>query len=218
MLWIAWRDCEMLIWSLRCVWKKKTSFGDLFNWLHRWKAVSESHPLKRQIFASFSQILRPDAIRASNTSSISITKIAAASVPEGESAAGEVGKKAAGRVVGQSITHSNSINPFFNGWRDADSRVWQDFYFFQSRPSNGTPWTPWWNRVTTSLFMISTCLLTTLITQKLVELIPAIQTSQETLDRARSFAVACGKGTHSINITRLETVSDLCDVILVMSP
>jgi 3-hydroxyacyl-CoA dehydrogenase, NAD binding domain len=69
------------------------------------KAVSESLPLKRQIFSSFSQILRPDAILASNTSSISITKIAAAAVPEGASPAGDRGKKAAGRVVGQYLTY-----------------------------------------------------------------------------------------------------------------
>jgi len=102
------------------------------------EAVSESLPLKRQIFSSFSQILRPDAILASNTSSISITKIAAATLPEGENASGEMGKKSAGRVVG--------------------------LHFFNPVP-----------------------------VMKLVELIPAIQTSQETLDRARSFAVACGK-------------------------
>jgi len=102
------------------------------------EAVSESLPLKRQIFASFSQTLRPDAILASNTSSISITKIAAATIPEGECAAGDVGKIAAGRVVG--------------------------LHFFNPVP-----------------------------VMKLVELIPAIQTSPETLDRARAFATACGK-------------------------
>ena len=31
--------------------------------------------------------------------------------------------------------------------------------------------------------------------QKLVELISAVQTSQDTLDRSRAFAEACGKGT-----------------------
>ena len=69
------------------------------------QAVSESLPLKRQIFSSFSQILRPDAILASNTSSISITKIAAAAVPEGVSPASDRGKKAAERVVGQYLTY-----------------------------------------------------------------------------------------------------------------
>ncbi|KZP08946.1 hypothetical protein FIBSPDRAFT_964386 [Athelia psychrophila] len=102
------------------------------------EAVSESLVLKRQIFTTFSQILRPDAILASNTSSISITKIAAAVVPAGESAAGEVGKKAASRVVG--------------------------LHFFNPVP-----------------------------VMKLVELIPAIQTSDDTLNRAHAFASACGK-------------------------
>ena len=32
--------------------------------------------------------------------------------------------------------------------------------------------------------------------QKLVELISALQTSQQTLERARAFAVACGKGLY----------------------
>lgn len=36
--------------------------------------------------------------------------------------------------------------------------------------------------------------------QKLVELISALQTTPETLDRARAFAIACGKGNlHSLN-------------------
>ena len=34
--------------------------------------------------------------------------------------------------------------------------------------------------------------------QKLVELISALQTSKSTLERARAFAVACGKGEVSI--------------------
>lgn len=32
------------------------------------------------------------------------------------------------------------------------------------------------------------------IIQKLVELISALQTSEQTLERARAFAIACGKG------------------------
>jgi len=102
------------------------------------EAVSESLPLKKQIFALFSRTLRPDTILASNTSSISITKIAAATIPEGESAASKAGKEATARVVG--------------------------LHFFNPVP-----------------------------VMKLVELIPAIQTSADTLDRARSFAIACGK-------------------------
>ncbi|KAF8150517.1 3-hydroxyacyl-CoA dehydrogenase [Mycena galopus ATCC 62051] len=102
------------------------------------EAVSESLPLKQSIFASFAAELRPDAILASNTSSISITKIAAAAVPAGASAASEAGKASAGRVVG--------------------------LHFFNPVP-----------------------------VMKLVELISALQTTPETLDRARAFAVACGK-------------------------
>lgn len=33
--------------------------------------------------------------------------------------------------------------------------------------------------------------------QKLVELVPALQTSEDTLSRARAFAAACGKGAAS---------------------
>ncbi|KAF4620509.1 hypothetical protein D9613_000981 [Agrocybe pediades] len=102
------------------------------------EAVSESLPLKQSIFSSFAAELRPDAILATNTSSISITKIAASTIPEGQSAASEEGKKSASRVVG--------------------------LHFFNPVP-----------------------------VMKLVELISALQTSEETLARARAFAVACGK-------------------------
>ncbi|KAJ7658527.1 3-hydroxyacyl-CoA dehydrogenase [Mycena rosella] len=103
------------------------------------EAVSESLPLKQSIFGSFAATLRPDAILASNTSSISITKIAAAAVPAGVSPASAQGKQSAGRVVG--------------------------LHFFNPVP-----------------------------VMKLVELISALQTTPETLDRARAFATACGKG------------------------
>ncbi|KAG6910445.1 hypothetical protein DXG01_010800 [Tephrocybe rancida] len=96
------------------------------------EAVSESLPLKQTIFASFAAELRPDAILATNTSSISITKIAASAIPEGTSAASNAGKQSAGRVVG-------------------------------------------------------------ILDMKLVELISALQTTPDTLERARAFAVACGK-------------------------
>ncbi|KAF9562995.1 hypothetical protein CPC08DRAFT_742005 [Agrocybe pediades] len=102
------------------------------------EAVSESLPLKQSIFSSFAAELRPDAILATNTSSISITKIAASTIPEGQSAASEEGKKSASRVVG--------------------------LHFFNPVP-----------------------------VMKLVELISALQTSEETLARAHAFAVACGK-------------------------
>ncbi|KIY62069.1 hypothetical protein CYLTODRAFT_427180 [Cylindrobasidium torrendii FP15055 ss-10] len=102
------------------------------------EAVSENLALKQAIFSSFAKELSPSAILASNTSSISITKIAAATIPKGVSAASEEGKATAARVVG--------------------------LHFFNPVP-----------------------------VMKLVELIPAIQTSQDTLDRARAFAVAAGK-------------------------
>jgi 3-hydroxyacyl-CoA dehydrogenase len=35
--------------------------------------------------------------------------------------------------------------------------------------------------------------------QKLVELIPGLQTSDDTLQRARAFAVACGKGWYKMH-------------------
>ncbi|KAI0919285.1 hypothetical protein AcW1_003836 [Taiwanofungus camphoratus] len=102
------------------------------------EAVSENLSLKQSLFTSLSRELSPSAILASNTSSISITKIAAATIPEGHTAADEEGKKSAARVVG--------------------------LHFFNPVP-----------------------------VMKLVELISALQTSQETLDRARAFAIACGK-------------------------
>ncbi|KAK0241198.1 3-hydroxyacyl-CoA dehydrogenase [Armillaria nabsnona] len=102
------------------------------------EAVSENLSLKQKIFQQFATELSPEAILASNTSSISITKIAASTIPEGVSAASEAGKKTAGRVVG--------------------------LHFFNPVP-----------------------------VMKLVELISALQTTSDTLDRARSFATACGK-------------------------
>ncbi|KAL0955605.1 hypothetical protein HGRIS_001839 [Hohenbuehelia grisea] len=102
------------------------------------EAVSENLKLKQSIFSSFAAELRPDAILASNTSSISISKIAASAVPQNISPASEEGKKTASRVVG--------------------------LHFFNPVP-----------------------------VMKLVEIISALQTSQDTLDRARSFAAACGK-------------------------
>ncbi|KAL5638342.1 hypothetical protein ACGC1H_005128 [Rhizoctonia solani] len=102
------------------------------------EAASENIALKLSLFKSLAEEMRPDAILASNTSSISITKIAAAAIAEGVSPASEQGKKSAGRVVG--------------------------LHFFNPVP-----------------------------VMKLVELISGLQTTPETLDRARSFAEACGK-------------------------
>ncbi|ORY78394.1 3-hydroxyacyl-CoA dehydrogenase [Leucosporidium creatinivorum] len=91
------------------------------------EAVSESLPLKEKIFASLADTLPAGAILASNTSSISLSKIAAACGPE-----------RASHCVG--------------------------FHFFNPVP-----------------------------VMKLVELIPALQTSPEVLARARAFAEAMGK-------------------------
>lgn len=77
--------------------------------IHGEQAVSESLPLKQSIFASFAAELRPDAILASNTSSISITKIAASALPHNVSAASEEGKKSAGRVVGKYTRCQNTL-------------------------------------------------------------------------------------------------------------
>jgi len=64
------------------------------------EAASENLEVKQRIFAELAAETRPDAILATNTSSISITKIAASAVPLGESAASALGKSSAGRVVG----------------------------------------------------------------------------------------------------------------------
>ncbi|TEB38128.1 3-hydroxybutyryl-CoA dehydrogenase [Coprinellus micaceus] len=102
------------------------------------EAVSENLGLKQKIFAELGRVCSDKTILASNTSSISITKIASSVIPEGVAASSEVGKKAAERVVG--------------------------LHFFNPVP-----------------------------VMKLVELISALQTSPDTLERSRSFAVACGK-------------------------
>ncbi|KAF9519414.1 hypothetical protein BS47DRAFT_1312603 [Hydnum rufescens UP504] len=102
------------------------------------EAVAESLPLKQTLFRSLAEELRPDAILASNTSSISITKIAAATIPQSVSSSSAEGLSSASRVVG--------------------------IHFF-----NPVPVMP------------------------LVELISGLQTSPETLERARAFATACGK-------------------------
>jgi len=64
------------------------------------EAVSEHLELKKRVFRDLRETLNEGAILATNTSSISITKIAAAVVPEGVSAASEAGLRVAGRVVG----------------------------------------------------------------------------------------------------------------------
>lgn len=62
--------------------------------------MSENLALKQKIFGSLAQELRKDAILATNTSSISITKIAAATIPQNVSAASEQAKANTSRVVG----------------------------------------------------------------------------------------------------------------------
>lgn len=64
------------------------------------EAVSEQLELKKRVFRGLRETLNEAAILATNTSSISITKIAGAVVPEGVSAASETGRRVAGRVVG----------------------------------------------------------------------------------------------------------------------
>ncbi|KAI0048827.1 hypothetical protein FA95DRAFT_1604928 [Auriscalpium vulgare] len=102
------------------------------------EAVSENAGLKVGIFGELARELGADVILATNTSSISVTKIAAAAVPEGVAPASEEGQKSSGRVIG--------------------------LHFFNPVP-----------------------------VMKLVEIIPGLQTSQTTLDRARAFAIACQK-------------------------
>jgi 3-hydroxybutyryl-CoA dehydrogenase len=101
------------------------------------EAASENLALKQTLFKALSKACRPDAILATNTSSISVTKIAASTIPEGVSATHESAKSAE-RVVG--------------------------VHFFNPVP-----------------------------VMKLVELVPALQTNQDTIERSRAFAAACGK-------------------------
>lgn len=80
------------------------------------QAVSENLSLKQKIFKELAAELRPDTILATNTSSISITKIAASAVPEGIAPASEEGKQSTSRVVGTSFSRSfgspSSFSPF----------------------------------------------------------------------------------------------------------
>lgn len=69
------------------------------------QAVSEYLPLKQTIFASFAAELKPDAILATNTSSISISKIAASAILDGVNPASQEGKESAGRVVGKEFKY-----------------------------------------------------------------------------------------------------------------
>lgn len=92
----AMRDADMVI-EVRA--QQFTSLKTLQLVLSQ--AVSENLSLKQTIFRELSSEVSPSAILASNTSSISITKIAASTIPEGSSAADEAGKRSASRVVGK---------------------------------------------------------------------------------------------------------------------
>jgi 3-hydroxyacyl-CoA dehydrogenase len=46
--------------------------------------------------------------------------------------------------------------------------------------------------------------------QKLVELIPALQTSEGTSERAKAFALACGKGEFCLSAEERSRCSSFC--------
>ncbi|WVQ66712.1 uncharacterized protein L199_004901 [Kwoniella botswanensis] len=98
------------------------------------EAIPEIPELKLGLFKRLGQTLPPSIILGSNTSSISITKLAASAGSGG----GEDGKKSSERVIG--------------------------IHYFNPVPI-----------------------------MRLVEIIPALQTSQETIERAKSFGKACKK-------------------------
>jgi len=64
------------------------------------EAVSESFQLKRSLFSTLADVMRPDAILASNTSSISITKIASTAMGPDVSPTSEEGLRSSARVIG----------------------------------------------------------------------------------------------------------------------
>ncbi len=64
------------------------------------QAVAENFAVKEAIFRTLSSELSPTTILASNTSSISLTKIAASTIPQGKTANDPEGKASASRVVG----------------------------------------------------------------------------------------------------------------------
>jgi len=91
------RDVDMVVEVRLCI------AVEPMHQLNASQAVSESLPIKQKIFGSFASELKPEAILATNTSSISITKIAASAIPLGVSAASEEGQTIASRVVGESF-------------------------------------------------------------------------------------------------------------------
>ncbi|EGG04022.1 uncharacterized protein MELLADRAFT_49308 [Melampsora larici-populina 98AG31] len=101
------------------------------------EAVAENLSMKQKIFSQLASICRPDTILASNTSSISLTKIAASAVDTRRESASD-NNQSASRVIG--------------------------LHFFNPVP-----------------------------VMTVVEVISALQTSPEVLDRARRFVEGCGK-------------------------
>ena len=92
------------------------------------QAVSENLEVKQRIFGELAAETRPDTILATNTSSISITKIATSAVPQGESAASALAKSSAGRVVGELYVYAIFFTLKLRLVRAP---------FFQPSPSNG---------------------------------------------------------------------------------
>ena len=88
------RDVDMVVEVSKC------PISSQFMLIGTLQAVSENLSLKQSIFKELAAGLRPEAILATNTSSISITKIAASAIPEGVAPTSEEGKKSASRVVG----------------------------------------------------------------------------------------------------------------------
>lgn len=97
---------------------------------HDAQAVSENLSLKQKIFRDLANELSPSAILASNTSSISLTKIAAATIAPNVSAASEKGKANASRVVGMK-------NSYFNRRGDQSNMLPNRLAFLQPRSCHG---------------------------------------------------------------------------------
>ena len=157
---------------------------------YRIQAASENLSIKQNIFRTLSAELSPKTILATNTSSISITKIAASTIPEGKTAADPEGKESASRVVGLHFFNPVPV---------------------MVRPDGccgfATPSTEAGSSATDPLFIAS---------QKLVELIAAVQTSEDTLERARAYATACGKGACCIVCTHLRALLPLITPLIVV--
>jgi hypothetical protein len=103
----------------------------------------------------------------------SVTKIAASTIPEGGSAKED---PSPGRVVGEALIPLFYLSLIRTAIRHS---------LLQPSPRHGA-------HVLCATIIAYTG---SHIPQKLVELVPALQTSSETLERARAFAAACGKGT-----------------------